>query len=345
MATASDRIRLARRRLRLSARDGISIVDRIIELVLDDIAVGYARALSDAVSLSQPNRIENRKRLRDQIEKFFVILSLIGRASQSRDLRRQGLIGPVPEQERITDGDVRDAGVRTFAAAVPPDLVRMPFSMAINVFLGDIPDLRDVVTNLQHRASVVSSRLIDPTPSAALDLAERVIRQTTRVGDLGGVGVSPQAAAEALTTAMGQAEVRRVLETETHTALMDAFNRGGRDELVENSHVVPLTVLSEIRDRRTRGNPRGLYPDAGPHYQMDGFVAETSDPIWDRITPPNGWRCRGTVRGMSVSEARRRRYIVEQGDALAIDRETLRRRHERQWALIESGQYPDDGFS
>ena len=68
------------------------------------------------------------------------------------------------------------------------------------------------------------------------------------------------------------------LETIYRNNLGSSYNEASARILEEPDvhEVIPLVMLNEIRDRRTRGNPNGLYPDRGFHWQMDGFVGTMS---------------------------------------------------------------------
>src|SRR5262249_30012823 len=104
-----------------------------------------------------------------------------------------------------------------------------------------------------------------------------------------------------------------------------------------------LWVLHEIHDRRTRGNPGGLYPDAGPHYQMDGFIEAPSNPVWAAIgwPGPAGFNCRRSVAPMTWATAQQRGFADESNQLIqsAIDAHNGPR-----WGYIASGAYPDPGF-
>ena len=136
---------------------------------------------------------------------------------------------------------------------------------------------------------------------------------------------------------------RARLETIYRTNIVSAFN-DGQAEILNRPEVqatIPLVMISEGRDRRTRGNPIGLYPEPGRHYQMHGYV-NTQDEI-DRqgLRPPNGYNCRGGLRPLGVGESRRMGLLDASGrpDGAKISAHN----GERQ-AIIDRGEYPDPGF-
>ena len=76
-------------------------------------------------------------------------------------------------------------------------------------------------------------------------------------------------------------------ETVFRTNIMDAYNQG-RKEVLSDPDVMedfPAWMLSCILDGRTRPW----------HADMDGATFLANDPIWDRITPPNGYNCREVI--------------------------------------------------
>lgn len=76
-------------------------------------------------------------------------------------------------------------------------------------------------------------------------------------------------------------------ETVFRTNVMDAYNQG-RKEGLEDPDVVegfPAWRISEILDARTRAE----------HAAADGLTFMADDPVWSRITPPNGYNCRGVL--------------------------------------------------
>ncbi len=137
---------------------------------------------------------------------------------------------------------------------------------------------------------------------------------------------------------------RARLETVYRTNLNTAFNDGQVQALrgPEVKKLIPLVMLLEVQDRRTRGNPNGINPDGRPHYQMHKYV-NTLEYFESRgIVPPNGYNCRGSVRSVSNSEARRNGWQREDG---TIDEQALSKYNGRRQSFIDSGEYPDPGFN
>ena len=263
----------------------------------------------------------------------WVLLSLLGEANARRSMK----LPPVEDQRPLTEPDVS-----LFALDIG-GLFHGGFVAAINAFLKDVPDLQDRVTVILETAksgarAFRKKEMQEAPRSLTKTLASHIAKRMDE-GDVDTL-LEPRAIAQALQTASGRQVAVNRMETQYRTALLSAFNEGQREQRSMHADLIPLQELNEIQDRRTRGNPAGLYPDAGPHYQMHGFVAPVADPIWNIITPPNGYNCRATTRGIGWPEARRRGWA--EGRELNLD--ALRRDMKSRQRLIDSGSYPDPGF-
>jgi len=65
----------------------------------------------------------------------------------------------------------------------------------------------------------------------------------------------------------------------------------------------PNWMYSAVHDNRTRPS----------HMAMDGIVRRADDPFWNEWYPPNGYRCRCTVRNLSDDDVRARGLTVGAG--------------------------------
>ena len=278
-------------------------------------------------------------RLAERFGQAVVVSTLLGVANERRRLVRAGLVPVVREQPRIE----KAPDVATFDDK--PASLRLPKSFLdqLNVFRRDVPRLEERVNVLRWTAGNVARRMMERERGLVFDISARRVARVLVAPD-GSESlrdVRGDIAADVLEELSGTPLDHRIV-TETRTVMAEAFNTGSMDTIRENREVVPVTVLSEIHDRRTRGNPNGLYPEPHRHWQMDNFAAPSDDPVWRRIMPPNGWNCRAGVRGVSIAEARRNGWVPK--DGIEPDRQALRRQFAAQWRLIESGQYPDPGF-
>lgn len=226
-----------------------------------------------------------------------------------------------------------------------------PFIDAVKLFTATIPDLEAIIAPTLEAATRIAAHERRKAESEAWpSLRDKIVRaiekrrqakapdQPAGVLDI----VSPRAIADALASASGQTVVADRLETEYRTTMMTGYNAGSYQRLARHGDLFPVRMLSEIKDRRTRGNPAGLYPDKGKHWQMDGFCAPSDDPIWGIIWPPNGWNCRATVIGLTVPECIRRGWWVE---GVGLDRQALSQAFADQRSIVLSGEYPDAGWS
>src|SRR5699024_11073215 len=63
----------------------------------------------------------------------------------------------------------------------------------------------------------------------------------------------------------------------------------------------PYAMYVAVMDEATRPS----------HAAMNGRVFRLDDPVWDHITPPNGYGCRCRMVTLSEAEVKRRGLIVE----------------------------------
>lgn len=135
------------------------------------------------------------------------------------------------------------------------------------------------------------------------------------------------------------------LETVYRNNISRAFNDGRVESVIENPAVrnlFPLLELVENRDKRTRGNPAGLYPNQGVHFQMNGYVSTPDEFRRLRIVPPSGHNCRGGTRPIPLAEALQRGFVDDNGNVLW---EAVRRHNGARQGMIDSGRYPDPGWA
>lgn len=88
------------------------------------------------------------------------------------------------------------------------------------------------------------------------------------------------------------------------TNIQTAYNVGQYKQLSSAADALPIWKYSAINDRRTRPT----------HRAMDGRAWPANHPIWDTWFPPNGFRCRCSVVGLTEAQARREGTLVEEAD-------------------------------
>jgi len=210
-----------------------------------------------------------------------------------------------------------------------------PFVSALNWFLNKVPALR---RNVDKMLPAAKKRAFWVTGVEQHEALERIQARLSRPLAAEPGGMSEFIHTEADITGLAEAHLETVYRTNTQAALAE----GQMDQMrsPELRDGVALVQLNEIHDSRTRGNPSGLYPDQGRHWQMDGFVESPDHPIWDKITPPNGYQCRATLYPVTWLTAER--MGLARGGVLL--QEALDRRNAAKWEIIRSGQYPDPSF-
>lgn len=91
-----------------------------------------------------------------------------------------------------------------------------------------------------------------------------------------------------------------IYRTNTQTA----FNVGHYRQMTQPSVLKarPYWQYDAVNDSRTRPS----------HLAMDGKVFPADSPIWDTWFPPNGFRCRCTVKSLSAQQVKERGLTVEE---------------------------------
>lgn len=89
------------------------------------------------------------------------------------------------------------------------------------------------------------------------------------------------------------------------TNLQTAYNVGRYKQMTDTAVVDrrPYWQYDAVNDRRTRPT----------HLALDGMVRRHEDPFWSTWYPPNGYRCRCSVRNLSARDVDRRGLTVGEG--------------------------------
>ena len=88
------------------------------------------------------------------------------------------------------------------------------------------------------------------------------------------------------------------------TNIQTAYNVGRYKQLKEESSVFPYWQYDAVNDRRTRPT----------HLAMDGRVWPADHPVWNTWYPPNGYRCRCSVIGLTRGKVKRQKLKIEEAD-------------------------------
>ena len=301
--------------------------DDLIEAAKRVVWPVYVRAL-EKQSQGEDGADEWREYARI-LTRVLIIGQLLGRESAIELLRSQG------ESITIENEPIDDHRMDQYADR-ESDLVIAPFTDALNEFLERVPNIRLIVDRMSREQRQRAFWITGVEASTSLRRIQKQLGETLEAR--GGIRAFIGAVRD--DPAVANLTLQR-LETVYRTNVMSALNRGTQEQLREPAvrGAVALLELNEIRDRRTRGAPGGRYK--GFHWQMDGFVETPDHPVWNVITPPNGYQCRATVSPMTWLQARRRGFADEHK---ALNREAIDRHNGEKWAILRSGRYPDAGF-
>lgn len=322
-----------------------SQIDSAVDAMSAQMAPLYADALAAEVR-GHPEP-ELWREATATLTRSLILAALLGHAREMRRIRAGGGVEATEPEPPIRSLDEIGmfAGETRSPLVVSEELVQMPFLDALNAFRDDVPGLAGIARAGLAEAQMVAGSIVNEQRNAGREAVAKAIAEavSTAPGDAEGLirGFTREGVARAIQSAAGVRRISSSMETQARTALMYSFNSGARDLLQRHPDAIPIFLLTELSDRRVRGNPRGLYPDAGPHWLFREFAAPANDPIWNRIWPPNGWNCRATARGVSSAEARRRGWLLEDGRP---DAAGMKNAYGRQWAALDAGDYPDPGF-
>lgn len=315
------------------------------------------------------NQIEGKpagkhwRRFRVVVARTLLLSKLIGHADM---VKRAELAGV-----EFRYDDPTDQFARLDVDDDDPDFMVGEFLEAVQDFDDRVPRLKDAVQEMKAEADRLSTQMMryESTEgyaalvkrSSAIQNAIRhsfwvsdVDGQTTLNlksllagvvrGDAGPANLSlPDFIDEAQLS--GAANLTRArLETVFRNNVMSAYNSGRAERMREPEvqTIMPLMMLTEIRDRRTRGNPHGLYPDQGVHWAMDGYVNTLAEFERQGIVPPNGHQCRASMRPITMTEAGRLGLLAESG---GLNHTAIRERNGNRQKLIDDGEYPDKGWN
>lgn len=95
------------------------------------------------------------------------------------------------------------------------------------------------------------------------------------------------------------------------TNIQTAYNVGHYEQLTQPEvlEARPYWQYDAVNDSHTRPS----------HLAMDGRVFPADSPVWDTWFPPNGFRCRCTVRALSKRQAEQRGLKVETETPRAVE--------------------------
>ena len=102
-------------------------------------------------------------------------------------------------------------------------------------------------------------------------------------------------------------------ETVYRTNLSTAYSAGRFDQAADPDVAVVIGGFEYLTSRDSDVR-RGRKQDSGEnHAAADGFIAATTDPIWDTLAPPSGYQCRCVTRMVPRGELRRLGLVGDSG--------------------------------
>lgn len=140
-----------------------------------------------------------------------------------------------------------------------------------------------------------------------------------------------------------QDAVRRAVNLGIAEAGMTAGLAYGRGETSEGDDGLrfPLWEIREQMDSRTRGNPTGLYPHDGFHWQVSGYINTMAEIVRQGCVPPCGINCRASLFPVSDRRAQTLGLLDSSG---RVDHAAVRAYNGERQGFIDRGQYPDPMF-
>ena len=110
----------------------------------------------------------------------------------------------------------------------------------------------------------------------------------------------------------GHAYAETVYRTNLSTAYTAGrFQGGAEPDMREYMPAFRFSAVLDSSVRRGRPGVDGPPGDAENHAALDGFIAQTNDPVWSEWSPPLGYNCRCSLRLVSVFELERKGLLVD----------------------------------
>lgn len=321
----------------------------------------YRRAIGLAAIGSEP--IEAWSDFADALESAILVGVLAGVAAGQRDYERE--VGVVPFStfasvsvaiepveigpfergiEKLRETVIRSGmemeGLKRFAGALADSILVAEKTKSA----GLVAKLRAVIET-QERSFYVRGATIEQVRGVR-SVIERYMNDVGKPFDRQQYG-EWSAVLRPIQAQLGVSDNRA--DTIVRTNTLRAYNNAHAERLErpDVQRVVPLVMLVEIHDRRTRGAPNGIYPGAdgdnpGFHWQMDGLVGTMQQFREWGVVPPNGYRCRGSIRGLTLDECEEMGFVDP--DTLALRPNAIRRHNGDRLKILAARLYPDPRF-
>lgn len=267
-------------------------VDELAELA-DNSVESFSRALRRVVrsQLGETDRQAALGHLATVFSETMTLADLLGRRRLMLELRAAGS-GP---------GDLPPV-----LFAEQPTIPRLTFLEAVRDLTSRAPlegfNWRQVAEIYQTRQGFALARSADVALTERVQKTiERFLRQGIQLRN-----------AEKIIAEMG-GFTTAYAETVYRTNLSTAYSAGRFDQAARPEVAVVIGAFEYVtaRDSDVR---RSRPEDSGEnHLAAHGFIAATTDAIWDRVAPPSGYSCRCSLRMVPRDELKERRLVEDSG--------------------------------
>lgn len=345
-------------------------VTKLVRKAIDASRPDYRRLIAALVEGDREEAARAARRFFVLTARSLLLADLAGRADVYDAV-------PGPRTFRKETGYISGLGL---SVSADPDTSRIlvgPYLAAVERFESRIPRLRVDIDRLSRASMRTAAAIVSRETSAAIPilvkrsvaLREAIERsfwvsdvEANVVHDLKGImadvirGTPPAKEGEKSlpdfidrARAAGASNLTDArLETIYRTNLLAANGEARAETLGDPDvrRVQPLSMILEIRDKRTRGAVGGVYrgkgrANPGYHYQMHGYINTIDEIRRLDLVPPNGYNCRGQLRGVPTTEARRLGLLDAEGK---INTAAVRKYNGERQAIVDRGLYPDPGF-
>lgn len=166
----------------------------------------------------------------------------------------------------------------------------VPFDEAIKWGKERISVLPDVFYDVLPAQA--RSRAFTVSGLSSLDQIQGVLDSLTRAMEQGETFADWKKTLDPKVLALGNARLDNIFRTNIQTH----YNIGRYQQQEANKAHRPFRMYDAINDGRTR-----------PHHRaLDNFIAPIDDPVWAKIMPPLGFRCRCSSLSLTEAQARQR---------------------------------------
>lgn len=259
----------------------------------DDIRDGVLGVVSALAKGKQPG--EAARKFASEVTQTMAVADLLG--------RRRLLLEHDAARDRVPF-ELRE---QIAFASVPSSFPEVPFEEAIRDLVSREPRLARSAAEVarlyqSEHAFALSNSLELGVTFRAQQIVERIAAgEATRIA-------ARNLIAQAGDFAKAYADV--VYRTNLNTAYTAGRFAQARDPDV--SEVIGALQRWEILDSDVR---RGRPEDNGEnHAAVHGLIASQRDPIWEFVSPPSGYNCRGGVRMMSKADLKARDLLGPGGE-------------------------------